>query len=79
MKIRKDYKSFGVYNKNGWYYINPFFLEINGTFLLIFFMLASSEKEDYLGPNLGLASTTVVIILSGKGGGISGCSLKITR
>lgn len=73
------YEYWGAYNKNGWYYISPFIFEILGTFLLIMFILASCERDNYLGPTLGFAFSTVLIALSGAGGGISGCSLNPAR
>ena len=66
-------------NKNGWYYVSPFLFEILGTFLLIMFILASCERDNYLGPTLGFAFSSVLVALSGLGGGISGCSLNPAR
>ena len=66
-------------NKNGWYYVSPFLFEIFGTFLLIMFILASCERDNYLGPTLGFAFSSVLVALSGLGGGISGCSLNPAR
>ena len=65
--------------KNGWYYISPFLFEILGTFILIMFILASCERDNYLGPTLGFAFSITLIAISGIGGGVSGCSLNPAR
>ena len=64
---------------NGWYYVSPFLFEILGTFILIMFILASCERDNYLGPTLGFAFSTTLIAISGIGGGVSGCSLNPAR
>ena len=56
-----------------------FFFEIFGTFVLILFILASCERDNYLGPNLGLAFSATLLALSGVGGNVSGCSLNPAR
>ena len=73
------YSYYDTNNKNGWYYVSPFLFEIFGTFLLIMFILASCERDNYLGPTLGFAFSSVLVALSGLGGGISGCSLNPAR
>jgi MIP family channel proteins len=66
-------------SKNGWCYVSAFLFEIFGTFILVMFILASCERDNYLGPALGLAFSSVLIALSGIGGRISGCSLNPAR
>ena len=67
------------YKKTGWCYVSAFLFEIFGTFVLVMFILASCERDNYLGPTLGLAFSTVLIALSGVGGNVSGCSLNPAR
>jgi aquaporin Z len=65
--------------KNAGCYISALLFEILGTFILVMFILASCERDNYLGPALGLAFSSVLIALSGIGGNISGCSLNPAR
>ena len=65
--------------KHGWNYVSALLFEIFGTFVLIMFILASCERDNYLGPTLGLAFSGTLIALSGIGGNISGCSLNPAR
>ena len=65
--------------KDAWCYISAFIFEILGTFVLIMFILASCERDNYLGPNLGLAFSATILALSGIGGNVSGCSLNPAR
>ena len=65
--------------KTGWCYVSAFLFEIFGTFVLVLFILASCERDNYLGPTLGLAFSSVLIALSGIGGNVSGCSLNPAR
>ena len=65
--------------KTGWCYVSAFLFEIFGTMVLVLFILASCERDNYLGPVLGLAFSTVLIALSGIGGNVSGCSLNPAR
>jgi len=67
------------YKKTGWCYVSAFLFEIFGTFVLVLFILASCERDNYLGPTLGLAFSSVLIALSGIGGRVSGCSLNPAR
>ena len=60
-------------------YISALISEIIGTFVLIMFILASCERDNYLGPMLGLAFASVIIAMSTAGGPISGCSLNPAR
>lgn len=62
-----------------WYYVSPFLFEIIGTFILIMFILASCQKDNYLGPTLGYAFSTILIAISGIGGNVSGCSFNPIR
>ena len=66
-------------SKNAWCYISALISEIIGTFILIMFILASCERDNYLGPLLGLAFASVLISLNVIGGNISGCSLNPAR
>ena len=72
-----------IYNsedkKNAWSYISALIFEIFGTFVLLMFILASCERDNYLGPALGLAFSITLIALSGIGGNISSCSLNPAR
>ena len=65
--------------KTGWCYVSAFLFEIFGTMILVLFILASCERDNYLGPTLGLAFSSVLIALSGIGGNVSGCSLNPAR
>ena len=65
--------------KNGWCYISPLISEIIGTFILIMFILASCERDNYLGPLLGLAFAATLVSLIVIGGNVSGCSLNPAR
>ena len=65
--------------KTAWCYISAFLFEIFGTMVLVMFILASCERDNYLGPALGLAFSSVLIVLSGIGGNVSGCSLNPAR
>ena len=69
----------GGTKKNGWCYISALLFEIFGTFVLIMFILASCERDNYLGPALGLACSITLIALNGIGGNISSCSLNPAR
>ena len=69
----------GGTKKNAMCYISALISEIIGTFVLIIFILASCERDNYLGPMLGLAFASVIIALSTAGGPISGCSLNPAR
>ena len=50
-----------------WYYLSPFLFEIIGTFILIMFILASCQRDNYLGPTLGFAFSTILIAINGIG------------
>ena len=65
--------------KDAWCYISAFIFEILGTFVLIMFILASCERDNYLGPNLGLAFSATILALCGIGGNCSSCSLNPAR
>ena len=69
----------GGVKKKAMCYISALISEIIGTFVLIMFILASCERDNYLGPMLGLAFASVIIALSTAGGPISGCSLNPAR
>lgn len=69
----------GGTKKNGWCYVSAFICEIIMTFVLIMFILASCERDNYLGPTLGLGFSITVLSLSVIGGNISGCSLNPVR
>ena len=69
----------GGTKKNAWCYISALINEIIGTFILIMFILASCERDKYLGPTLGLAFASVLISLNVIGGNISSCSLNPAR
>ena len=56
------------YKRNAWCYVSALIFEILGTFVLIMFILASCERDNYLGPNLGLAFSATILALSGIGG-----------
>lgn len=67
------------FKKTGWCYVSALISEIIGTFVLIMFILASCERDNYLGPMLGLAFASVLISMSVAGGRVSGCSLNPAR
>jgi aquaporin Z len=72
----------GVYDadgKDGWSYVGALIMEIILTFILIMFILASCEKDNYLGPSLGLAFSLTLVACSVIGGGVSGCSMNPAR
>ena len=72
----------GVYDadgKDGWSYVGALIMEIILTFILIMFILASCEKDNYLGPSLGLAFSLTLLACSVIGGGVSGCSMNPAR
>ena len=69
----------GGTKKNAWCYISALICEIITTFVLIMFILASCEKDNYLGPVLGLGFSTTVLSMSVAGGNISGCSMNPAR
>ena len=69
----------GGLKKNAWCYISAFLFEIFGTFILIMFILASCERDNYLGPALGFAFSITLIALNGIGGNTSSCSLNPAR
>ena len=71
------YKSSG--GKDAWTYISALLFEIFGTFILVMFVLASCERDNYLGPALGLAFSITLIAIIGIGGNISSCSLNPAR
>ena len=66
-------------SKDGWSYVGAFIMEIILTFILIMFILASCEKDNYLGPSLGLAFSLTLLACSFIGGGVSGCSMNPAR
>ena len=43
------------------------------------FILASCERDNYLGPKLGLAFSATILALCGIGGNCSSCSLNPAR
>ena len=72
----------GVYDgedKDGWTYVGALIMEIILTFILIMFILASCERDNYLGPSLGLAFALVLLACSLAGGAVSGCSMNPAR
>ena len=66
-------------DKDGWTYVGAFIMEIILTFILIMFILASCERDNYLGPSLGLAFALTLLACSIIGGGVSGCSMNPAR
>ena len=74
---------FGVYDsdgsKDGWSYMGALIMEIILTFILIMFILASCEKDNYLGASLGMAFSLVLLACSVAGGMVSGCSMNPAR
>ena len=75
--------SLGIYDaegkKDGWSYVGALTMEIILTFIVIMFILASCEKDNYLGPSLGLAFFLVLLGCCVAGGMVSGCSLNPAR
>ena len=72
----------GIYDtdgKDGWSYVGALIMEIILTFILIMFILASCEKDNYLGASLGLAFFLVLLGCSVAGGMVSGCSMNPAR
>ena len=69
----------GGIKKNAWCYISAFLFEIFGTFVLVMFVLASCERDNYLGPALGFGFSITLIALNGIGGNTSSCSLNPAR
>ena len=65
--------------KDGWSYVGAFIMEIFLTFILIMFILASCEKDNYLGASLGVAFSLLLLGCSVTGGMVSGCSLNPAR
>jgi aquaporin Z len=65
--------------KNAWCYISALICETLMTFILIMFILASCERDNYLGPSLGLAFSATLISMNVLGGNITGCSLNPAR
>ena len=66
-------------DKDGWSYFGAFLMEVILTFILIMFILASCERDNYLGPSLGLAFALTLLACSIIGGGVSGCSMNPAR
>lgn len=64
---------------NAWCYISCLFTEIFGTFMLVFFVLAINQKNNQLGPSLGLAFAGLLICLIFTASNISGSSFNPTR
>lgn len=64
---------------DAWCYISCLFTEIFGTFMLDFFVLAVSQKNNQLGPSLGLAFAGILICLIFTASNISGSSFNPTR
>lgn len=69
----------GGTGKNAWCYISALINEIINTFILVMFILASCERDNYLGPTLGLAFSATLISLNAIGGNCSSCSLNPAR
>ena len=69
----------GGTKKNAWCYISALICEVIMTFVLIMFILASCEKDNYLGPILGLGFSVTILSMSVVGGNISGCSMTPVR
>ena len=65
--------------KDGWTYMGALIMEVILTFILIMFILASCERDNYLGPSLGLAFSLTLLACSVIGGGVSGCSMNPAR
>ena len=68
-----------VGSKDAWSYIGAFIMEVVLTFILIMLILASCERDNYLGPSLGLAFSLTLLACSVIGGGVSGCSMNPAR
>ena len=64
---------------DAWCYISCLFTEIFGTFMLDFFVFAISQKNNQLGPSLGLCFAGLLICLIFTGCNISGSSFNPTR
>ena len=64
---------------DAWCYISCFFTEFFSTFMLDFFVLAISEKNNKLGTSLGLAFAGILICLIFTACNISGSSFNPTR
>jgi len=69
----------GGTKKNAWCYISALICAVIMTFVLIMFILASCEKDNYLGPILGLGFSVTILSMSVVGGNISGCSMTPVR
>ena len=72
----------GIYDvdgKDGWSYMGALIIEVILTFILIMFILASCEKDNYLGASLGLAFALVLLACSVAGSLVSGCSMNPAR
>ena len=65
--------------KDGWSYVGALIMEIILTFILIMFILASCEKDNYLGPSLGLAFAANILACAAIGGNVSGASMNPAR
>ena len=65
--------------KDAWCYISAFIFENLETFVLIMFILASCERDNYLGPKLGLAFSATILALCGIGGNCSSYSFNPAR
>lgn len=65
--------------KDGWSYVGALVMEIFLTFIMILFILASCEKDNYLGPSLGMAFSCVLVACIVTGGRVSGCSINPAR
>ena len=65
--------------KDGWSYMGALIMEIILTFILIMFILASCEKDNYLGPSLGLAFAATICACAAMGGNVSGGSMNPAR
>ena len=65
--------------RKAWCYISAFISEIVGTFILILFVLASCEKDNYLGAVQGIGVSITLISLSVLGANISSFSLNPIR
>jgi aquaporin Z len=70
---------YDIDGKDGWSYVGALIMEIILTFILIMFILASCERDNYLGPSLGLAFSLTLLACSVIGGGVSGCSMNPAR
>ena len=74
-----DVDDSGAYDKDGWTYVGALIMEIILTFILIMFILASCERDNYLGPSLGLAFALVLLACSVAGAAVSGASMNPAR